>query len=69
MFSSPTETPSMRTSIPCLRKPNALTGQLRSKHLCRNPVLLMAQNFWEYDGNQKLPQMSELLTLESKEGR
>lgn len=66
MFSGPTQTPSTRSSNLPLPKPNALTGQLRSKHLRRNPVLLMAQNFWEYGGKQKLLQMSELLKLENK---
>lgn len=35
----------------------------------QNPLLLMAQKFWEYDENQKLPQMSELLKLEGNKGQ
>lgn len=35
----------------------------------QNPLLLMAQKFWEYDENQKLLRMSQLLKLEGNKGQ
>lgn len=35
----------------------------------QNPLLLMAQKFWEYDEKQKLPHMSQLLNLEGNKGQ